>query len=315
MIEGAGEGHGVGMSQDGALGLARHGYTCAQILTHYYTGTALGQAPPKTIVKVLVGAHVKRVPLERYVRGVVSGEVPSSWPAAALQAQAVAARTYAITSHAGGSRFDVYADTRSQVYLGAAGETATTNAAVAATAGQVVTYAGKPVATYYFASSGGMTESIQNAFVGAEPEPWLVGVADPYESNSRWRVSVTFGTAASRLRGVFKGKFAGIEVLARGVSPRILSALVLGTKGNGKISGPALAGRLGLNSTWAFFSVRHAGHTLAEPDRSGASPTQLPGGTPTTPTAPPSAPPTAQGGSRAPSAPVNTRHTGGAPAG
>jgi stage II sporulation protein D len=246
---------------------------------------------------------------------VVAAEVPSSWPAAALEAQAVASRTYALSSHAGGSRFDVYSDTRSQVYLGAAAETAATNAAVAATAGQVVTYAGKPVPTYFFASSGGMTESIQNSFIGAEPEPWLVGVADPYESHSRWRVSITFGTAAARLRGVFKGKFAGLEVLARGASPRIVSALVLGTKGDGRISGPDLAGRLGLVSAWAFFSVRHAGHTVAEPDRSGASPTQLPGGTPTTPTSPPSTPPTAQGGSRAPSAPVNTRHTGGAPAG
>ena len=133
IIEGAGDGHGVGMSQDGALGYAQHGATYQAILAHYYTGTTIGQAP-KTVVRVLMGSHVKRVPLERYVRGVVSAEMSSSWPLAALEAQAVASRTYALTSHAGGSRFDVYADTRSQVYRGVAAETSATNAAVNATA-------------------------------------------------------------------------------------------------------------------------------------------------------------------------------------
>ena len=143
VITGAGDGHGVGMSQDGALGYAQHGWSYQAILAHYYTGTALGQAPADTSVRVLVGASVRKVPLERYVRGVVSAEMPASWPLAALEAQAIASRTYALTAHAGGSRFDVYSDTRSQVYLGAAAETAQTNAAVAATAGQIVTYAGQ----------------------------------------------------------------------------------------------------------------------------------------------------------------------------
>ena len=125
VIEGAGEGHGVGMSQDGALGYAEHGWSDAAILAHYYTGTTLGQAPAGYQVKVLVGAKVVKVPLERYVRGVVSAEMPSSWPAAALEAQAIASRTYALTADAGGSRFDVYSDTRSQMYRGVAAETAT----------------------------------------------------------------------------------------------------------------------------------------------------------------------------------------------
>ena len=170
-IEGAGEGHGVGMSQDGALGLSQHGFTDAQILAHYYPGTAIGTAPLDHRRKVLEGSKVVRVPLERYVRGVVADEMPASWPLAALETQAIASRTYALTSHAGGSRFDVYADTRSQVYKGAAAETPQTNAAVAATAGQIVTYAGQPATTYFFASSGGHTEAVQNVFEGAEPTP------------------------------------------------------------------------------------------------------------------------------------------------
>ena len=206
VIEGAGNGHGVGMSQEGAYGYARHGASYQQILAHYYTGTTLGQASPKAVVKVLIGSKVKRIPLERYVRGVVAAEMPPSWPAAALQAQAVASRTYALTDHAGGSRFDVYADTRSQVYRGAAAETAATNAAVAATAGQIVTYAGRPAITYFFASSGGMTEYVQNGFPGAAPEPWLVAVSDAYEGTAaRWRTEVPFATAAKELRGLYRG--------------------------------------------------------------------------------------------------------------
>ncbi len=75
IIRGAGDGHGVGMSQDGALGFAQHGYSYAAILAHYYTGTALGQAPPRWKVRVLVGGKVRKVPLETYVRGVVANEM------------------------------------------------------------------------------------------------------------------------------------------------------------------------------------------------------------------------------------------------
>jgi len=277
VIEGAGEGHGVGMSQDGALGYARHGANYQQILGHYYTGTTIGQAPAKSVVKVLIGAKVKRVPLERYVGGVVGAEMSPSWPAAALEAQAVASRTYALTSHAGGSRFDVYSDTRSQVYRGAAAESPATNAAVAATAGQILLYGGKPASSYFFASSGGMTESVQYGFPGAEAEPWLVGVIDPFEgTTSRWKLELPFATAARRLRGLFKGSFRGIEVLRRGNSPRIFTARVLGTKAATVLGGPALAGRLGLPSTWEYFDVRTGNSLKQEPDHSGQARTWKP---------------------------------------
>ncbi len=278
VIDGAGDGHGVGMSQDGALGLAEHGWSYTAILAHYYTGTALGDAPANTVVKVLVGSKVKSLPLETYVRGVVSAEMSAGWPTAALEAQAVASRTYAITSDAGGSKFDVYSDDRSQVYLGKAAETSRTNSAVAATAGKIVTYAGKPAITYFFAGSGGQTESVQNAFPGAEPEPWLVSVADPYEAGPlrKWTTTISFASAGSRLSGLVKGAFTGIEVLKRGVSPRIVSAYVLGSKGRTLVSGPELEARLGLYSSWAYFSVKGPKGTRAEPDASGQSTTPEP---------------------------------------
>jgi stage II sporulation protein D len=298
LITGGGYGHGVGMSQEGALGYAEHGFTYQAILAHYYTGTALGTAPADTQVRVLMGGKVRKVALETYVRGVVSAEVSASWPLAALEAQAVASRTYALTSHAGGSRFDVYADTRSQVYRGVAAQTPQTDAAVAATAGQIVTYKGKPAITYFFASSGGRTENNESSFIGSEPEPWLRGVIDQYERGDRhtWKVALSFTAAAARLHGLVRGSFQGIEVVKRGFSPRIVSAYVLGTAGRAAISGAELAARLGLYSAWAYFSTREGQSIKAEPDRSGWSALTSPA-----PAAAPAPASTPQGG--VPSAP------------
>jgi SpoIID/LytB domain protein len=313
-ITGAGYGHGVGMSQEGALGYAEHGWSYEQILAHYYRRSAIGQAPAGSVVRVLIKGRVHRIALETYVRGVVSAEVPSSWPLAALEAQAVASRTYALTAHAGGSRFDVYADTRSQVYRGVAAHTPQTNAAVAATAGQIVTYQGRPVTTYFFASSGGMTESVQNAFLGSEPQPWLRAVADPYDGGPlhTWEMSISFATASARLAGLVRGSFRGIEVTKRGVSPRIVAASVLGSTGATAVSGTELAARLGLYDTWAYFSVRTARGITREPDVSG----QPPGTSTATSAEPPAAEATAttptgpQGGAEAPGS-SDATHAGG----
>ncbi len=131
-----------------------------------------------------------------------------------------------------------------------------------------------------------MTESVQNALPGAEPEPWLLGVADPYDvgPSTKWKLSLSFATAGHMLAGLYKGAFRGIEVLKRGVSPRIVSARVLGSRGADVLDGPELAGRLGLSSTWAYFSVRDGTVLTPEPDRSGA--TRSPGTAPAAPAVP-----------------------------
>ena len=97
-------------------------------------------------------------------------ESPPSWPLEALKAQAVAARTYAITTAEGGAGFDQYADTRSQVYGGVGGETAVDQRRPSPRrAAQVVTYHGQPVVTYFFSTSGGRTENVENTPLGNEP--------------------------------------------------------------------------------------------------------------------------------------------------
>jgi SpoIID/LytB domain protein len=319
LVAGAGDGHGVGMSQEGALGYAEHGFTYRAILAHYYTGTAIGQAPAGAKVRVLVAGRVRRIGLESYVRGVVAAEVPAGWPLAALEAQAVASRTYALTAHAGGARFDVYSDTRSQVYRGTAAETPQTNAAVAATAGQVVTYEGHPAITYFFASSGGRTENVENGFPGAQPEPWLRGTLDPYDGGPRhgWKLTISFASAAARLHGLVRGSFRGIEVRRRGFSPRILSAYVRGSTGRTAVTGAELAARLGLYDSWAYFSVRNGRTVRPEPDRSGAAPSPPPitPGRTTAPASEAGAPATGpQGGAQAPAG-SGSSPTGGVRAG
>ena len=203
---------------------------------------------------------VDAVGLDDYVRGVVAEEMPASWAPAALQAQAVAARTYAITTGVGATAYDLYDDSRSQVYSGVGAETGATDAAVAATAGQIVTYAGRPAVTYFFSSSGGHTESIQDAWPGATAEPWLRGVPDPYDGVAgdpyhSWSLQLSLSSAAARLRGLVRGSLLGITVARHGTSARIMTARVVGTRGQTTVTGAQLQGLFGLDSTLAAFTT------------------------------------------------------------
>ena len=203
---------------------------------------------------------VNALGLEEYVAGVISAEVPSTWPDEALRAQAIAARTYAITASAGGGEgFTQYADTRSQMYRGVAAETASTTAAVRATSSRVVTYDGKPVTTYFFSTSGGRTENVENSFVGGTPRPWLKSVKDPYDSVSpshRWGpFKLSIQSATAKLRGLVPGRLRWIRVLRRGVSPRIVQAQLVGTDGAATVTGPQLRKAFGLRDHWIRFTT------------------------------------------------------------
>jgi stage II sporulation protein D len=192
--------------------------------------------------------------LDEYVRGVVAGEMPSSWPLEALKVQAVAARTYALATRKTTGLFDQYPDTRSQVYRGVTGESVRSDAAVRATAGRIVTYDGTPAVTYYFSTSGGQTENIEFSFVGALSKPWLVSVPDPHDTQSpyhRWQVNTT-AASLDRALGA-PGAFKQVKVLKRGVSPRVVRARIVGSKGSTVLSGPTIRSRLGLRDTWFTF--------------------------------------------------------------
>jgi len=155
---------------------------------------------------------INYVDLEQYLYGVVPRESPASWPAAALQAQAVAARSYAYQDAVNGSI--LHCTTYSQVYNGykgpKGGESASTNAAVDKTKGIVVWYGTetKPVKTYFSSSSGGHTASIQDVWVGSVPKPYYKGVVDADQDNPYY--SWTSGPiSASSLAGKIRDKDNG----------------------------------------------------------------------------------------------------------
>lgn len=197
---------------------------------------------------------VNALALEQYVKGVMPNEVPPSWPTEELKAQALAVRSIALTGDVGGNGFDLYSDTRSQVYEGLESEYDRTNQAVDATRGQVVMYGGEVAQTLYSACSGGHTESAVNVF--GSPVPYLVGVPDPYDYYCplhKWTLDFSGAEISSRLGGYLRGKLKRVAIAKTGVSPRIVSAKLVGTGGTTTVTGSQLSVALGGYDTWMTF--------------------------------------------------------------
>lgn len=328
-ITGRGWGHGVGMSQYGALGFALRDFSYSRILAYYYRGTTLGAAQLRR-VRVLVadgrrtltvrsvvpfrvvdgagkahalaaGKHtfgpglslkvdiaeqpqplpgplvfspgteplelgrsyrgqlqvsvvsgklraINHVGLEQYLYGVVPAEVPYTWPDEALKAQAVAARSYALSQLQNGP-FDLYSDVRSQVYRGVAQEKPTTNAAVDATAGEVVLYDGKVAKTFFFSTSGGRTMSAADAW--GEPVPYLLSVPDPYDSLSPYHDWGPLSYGAAKLGRALKVPGRVLDAYTtRNRSGRASTVVATGTDGEITVTAAGVRRALGLRSTW-----------------------------------------------------------------
>jgi stage II sporulation protein D len=337
IVTGHGWGHGVGLSQWGAYGYARHGWKYRRILAHYYPGTKLSQvgdlrvrvlltqglasvtvgcAAPMVVTdgrrltrKLPAGTYgvgprlvlpvrrhaaglsfgrlavfdcprapltfdgreyhgtlalrsqgggvsvVNGLSLDTYLRGVVPSESPSHWPLAALEAQAVAARSYAVAELRPTSWYDLVPTTADQVYGGARAERPSSDHAVYATLGQVLTYNGEVARTYYSSSSGGRTEAVQDAWPGATPIPYLRSVPDPYDTYSPHHNWGPYDFSSSRLAGAL-GLGSAIESVgmvrdssfrARSVAFHLASGAVV------RRSGPQVARALHLLSAW--FSI------------------------------------------------------------
>ncbi len=359
---GRGWGHGVGLSQYGALGRALAGQGAAEILAHYYPGTTIGSLPEGAAIRVLLldnyapsaanpltvygrgdawtidgvaatfpadarlrliptttgtitswravvdavpevvlydapaaadlrvqgttaattlqlparsatygtyrgalrillsGATadvVNELPLESYLRGVVPAEMPSSWPVAARTAQTIAARSYAAARlRPGVSTFDVYDDTRSQVYRGVRVETANADAVIVDTANQVL-LSGTAIASALFHSTGGgATENNENVFVSATgakvatPVSYLRGSPDrdangvPYDAAAPYATWQTRPYSLAELSAIFAadartdvGTLTALDLRDRGVSGRLVSVTLVGSSGAKMVSG------------------------------------------------------------------------------
>jgi SpoIID/LytB domain protein len=193
---------------------------------------------------------------EEYLYGL--GEVPSSWPKAALRTQAIAARTYAFTKAAASQHRPVcdcalYATSFDQVYAGWDKESGLDGDrwvdAVDATEGAVVVEGGDTIQAFYMSSSGGHTEDNENVW-GGDPIEYLRGVCDPGDyttSNPSAIWEVTLGaTDVTQALSLGIGTVTGFANAVRGVSGRIVSITVRGENGATSISGATLRSALAL---------------------------------------------------------------------
>jgi stage II sporulation protein D len=212
---------------------------------------------------------VNALDLEDYVAAVVASEVPSGWPAAALQAQAVAARTYAVAqkvAQGAGARAHLGASMLDQVYAGAANLTAGARKASQATAGEVLTWEAAPIAAYFSSSCGGRGESGEAAFkLPPGSVPYLPG-GDDGDSDAGaprlvWTVRRTLEDLSAILRkaGRLQAAISGISVAATTPAGRV-SRVLLRTTSGGEVpmSGAELrqlVGYTALPSLWFTVSI------------------------------------------------------------
>jgi stage II sporulation protein D len=197
---------------------------------------------------------VNVVDLEAYLRGVVPAEVPAEWPAAALEAQAIAARTYTVANLDPAAPYDICATLLCQVYEGVAAEDPRTDAAVRATEGLVVRAGGEVARTYYHADSGGRTASA--AEVWGYDRSYLrtredVAVASPHRG---WTATLAPARLAAALaaEGRDVGTPTRLRIVETSASGRASRAVIEGTAGAATLAGPRLTRVLrgaGLKST------------------------------------------------------------------
>ncbi len=200
---------------------------------------------------------VDEVGLDAYLLGVVAAEMPSGWPAEALKAQAIASRSYAARRlHPTTGIWDLYDDTRSQVYRGSIGEKPTTTAAVTATVGRVVRSGSSIANTLYHSTGGGATENNENVFVSATgaivagPVSYLRGSPDRAPDGTAYDAAApraTWQTAAytmAQLSGIFgadprtnAGALTKLDLSRVGVSGRLIRVILTGSLGSKTVSG------------------------------------------------------------------------------
>ena len=196
---------------------------------------------------------VNALGIETYLMSVVGSEMPHQWPLAALQAQAVAARTYALQQRSRGGGWDLKATVSSQVYLGVESETPSTRKAVASTRSLVLVHGGRLIDAVFHSSSGGVTEA--SGMVWRRQHPYLVSVPDHDQHSPVHRWEQWFDSAGLRQRLPETGGLQDVEVLSRSASGRVREARLRGPRGSLVLSGGELRKRLGLKSTLVNFEM------------------------------------------------------------
>ena len=203
---------------------------------------------------------VNHLELEKYLVSVVGSEMPKSWPMAALKAQAIAARTYALQQIDRKKLYDVNSTEANQVYLGIESETKRTRKAVSSTRSLVLTHKGKLIDAVFHSSSGGLTEA--SGAVWKRQLPYLVSVLDHDQHSPSYTWQKEF--QPNQLEAAFSetGGLEDIKVLSSSDTGRILIARVDGPRGDLELTGKELRRRLRLKSTRASFHIAPYQSTL-----------------------------------------------------
>jgi stage II sporulation protein D len=187
---------------------------------------------------------INLVGVEDYLRGMA--EVPSTWPAAAVQAQTIAARTYALRAMRSGG--EICDDARCQVYVGAGAESSGQNAAVAATSQRVLTFGGSLAAAVYSADAGGVSANTFEGFGTPDGTyPYLRNVRYDTDNPLPWKLLVGYDELGRRFG--YPGTVSGARVSDKGPSDRALAVTLEGSAGDRTVDGRSFARSLGLRST------------------------------------------------------------------
>jgi SpoIID/LytB domain protein len=199
---------------------------------------------------------VNTLRLEDYLRSVVSSEVPSSWTAAALRAQAVAARSYAlvaqVNARAAHRSYDICDTTSCQVYSPISAESGPEVTAVRHTSGVYLRSSGQPVFAMFSSANGGYTVSGGRSYLIAKPDPYDGVVSGSANWGHSWSTSVSASHIESSWPQI--GNLQKLKVLGRDGNGqwggRVLSVALVGSKSTVSVSADTFRWAMGLKSTW-----------------------------------------------------------------
>ncbi len=193
----------------------------------------------KLLFKRINGAPltvINQLKMDEYLYGVVPREIGGNSHIEALKAQAICARSYA-ASNIGRHKsdgFDFCFGQHCQVYGNISGETANANRAVDETHGIVGTYNGRIAEMFFFASSGGHTENVENVWI--TPIPYLIGVEDSYETDKAtrhtWSVTLTDEEVSELFNKYNIGRVKDIKILEKTNAGSVLRLEVIGEQGS-----------------------------------------------------------------------------------
>jgi len=260
LFSGRGRAHGVGICMDGALYRAYDGWSYHDIINYYYTGIQFGRSDDNQPIRVKCrDGQIRVYTMHDYLYRLQ--EEPESCPMEQLKVLYVAARTYTLSCIARGKHakegFDICS---SGNCCQAFDENKDLSkypkncAAVDATAGEIITYDGKPITAAYCGSCGGHTEDNEDVW-GGSAIPYLRGKPDTYcqrSSRYAWTVSMKKSEIEARLNSSGDtqiGTLYAMDLSSRTPGGRVSRARLTGSAGTKSVSGTTLSVRLGLQSS------------------------------------------------------------------